>query len=299
VTDGPSLQFCCSGTFSPPEHLVPLATAADEHGWSTMTISDHIINPVETRSTYPYTDDGSRRWEMGTPWPDPWVTIGHLTAVTTRLRFLTGVYILPARTPIHVAKQVGTAAVLSGNRVELGIGMGWMEEEFELMSVPFAKRGKRADEMLEILRALWTGEVVEHHGEHFDVPPLEMLPAPTEPVPVIVGGLSEAALRRAARNDGWISDLHTIDELADICRTLDRYRAEYGRSHLPFSVYGSTTEAWDLDGYRRVADAGVTHLVTMPWYFYGGGGHVGGVDGDLAGKLDGVKRFAEDIIAKW
>jgi len=287
------MEFCFSATFSAPEELVPLARAGDEHGWSTLSLSDHLINPVETRSTYPYTKDGSRRWEMGTPWPDPWVTIGHLAAVTQRLRFLTTVYILPARTPVHVAKQVGTAAVLSGNRVDLGIGMGWMEEEFDAMGTPFAKRGKRADEMLEVLRKLWTGEVVEHHGEFFDVPPLEMLPAPSVPVPVHVGGTSEAALRRAARNDGWVSDLHTIAELADIRQQIERYRQDYDRTHVPFSMFGSARDAWDLDGYRRVAEAGVTHLVTMPWYFYAG------ADADLQGKVDGIKRFADDVIQRW
>lgn len=287
------MEFCFSATFSQPHELVPLARAGDEHGWSTLSVSDHLINPVETRSTYPYTKDGTRRWEMGTPWPDPWITIGHLSAVTERLRFLTTVYILPARTPVHVAKQVGTAAVLSGNRVDLGIGMGWMEEEFDAMGVPFAKRGKRADEMLAVVRKLWTGEVVEHHGEFFDVPPLEMLPAPTKPIPVHVGGVSEAALRRAARNDGWVSDLHTIEELAAIRAQIERYREEYDRTHVPFSVFGSARDAWDLDGYRRVHEAGVTHLVTMPWYFYAG------ADADLTGKVDGIKRFADDVIARW
>ncbi|MFP5255082.1 MAG: TIGR03619 family F420-dependent LLM class oxidoreductase [Acidimicrobiia bacterium] len=287
------MQFCYSATFSAPHELVALARAGDEAGWSTLTVSDHLVNPVTTRSRYPYTADGSRRWEMGTPWPDPWVTIGHLAAVTERLRFLTTVYILPARTPVHVAKQVGTAAVLSGNRVELGIGMGWMEEEFELMGVPFAQRGRRADEMLELLPRLWSGEVVEHHGEHFEVPPLEMLPAPTEPIPVIVGGLSEAALRRAARHDGWVSDLHTLEELQEICARLDRYRAEAGREDRPFAVYASVRDAWDLDGYRRAAEAGVTHLVTMPWLFYAG------AEADLTEKVEGIQRFAEDVIARW
>jgi probable F420-dependent oxidoreductase len=287
------VRFCFSATFSQPEELVTLARAGDEAGWDTLSVSDHLINPVETRSTYPYTKDGSRRWEMGTPWPDPWITIGHLSAVTTRLRFVTTVYILPARTPVHVAKQVGTAAVLSGNRVSLGVGMGWMEEEFDAMGTPFARRGKRADEMVEVLHKLWTGEVVEHHGQFFDVPALEMLPAPTEPVPVLVGGLSEAALRRAARNDGWISDLHTIEELRAIRAQLDEYRKEYGREDRPFAVFGSARDAWDMDGYRRLADAGVTHLITMPWYFYAG------ADADLAAKVEGIRRFADDVIAKW
>jgi probable F420-dependent oxidoreductase len=287
------MEFCFSATFSSADELVPLAEAGDQHGWSTMTVSDHLINPVETRSTYPYTNDGTRRWEMGTHWPDPWITIAHLSAVTTRLRFLTTVYILPARTPVHVAKQVGTAAVLSGNRVDLGIGMGWMEEEFDAMGVPFAQRGKRADEMIEVLHLLWSGKVVEHHGRFFDVPALEMLPAPTEPVRIAVGGTSEAALRRAARNDGWVSDLHTLEELAEIRRTIERYREEYDRTESPFAVYGSLKDVWDLDGYRRAAEVGLTHLVTMPWYFYAG------ADADLAGKVDGIKRFADDVIARW
>jgi alkanesulfonate monooxygenase SsuD/methylene tetrahydromethanopterin reductase-like flavin-dependent oxidoreductase (luciferase family) len=161
------------------------------------------------------------------------------------------------------------------------------------MGTPFGRRGKRADEMLDVLAKLWTGDVVEHHGEHFDVPPLEMLPAPSAPVPIIVGGVSDAALRRAARHDGWVSDLHTIEELAEIRHRLDEYRAECGRADAPFAMYGSVKDAWDLDGYRRVAEAGVTHLVTMPWYFYAG------ADADLAGKLDGIKRFADDVIARW
>jgi probable F420-dependent oxidoreductase len=287
------VRFCFSATFSPTADYAPLAQAGDAAGWDTMTLSDHLINPKETRSTYPYTKDGERRWDMGTEWPDPWMVVAHLAALTERLRFLTTVYILPARTPVHVAKQVGTAAVLSGNRVELGIGMGWMEEEFDAMGVPFAKRGKRADEMLEILPKLWSGQVVEHHGEHFDVPALEMLPAPTEPIRVHVGGTSEAALRRAARNDGWVSDLHTIEELASIRQQIERFREEYDRTDVPFSMYGSARDAWDLDGYRRLHDVGVTHLVTMPWYFYAG------ADADLQGKIDGIERFAEDVIAKF
>jgi len=287
------VKFCFSAAFSPATDLGTLARAGDATGWDTITIPDHLVNPVETRSTYPYTADGDRRWEMGTEWPDPWITIAHLAGMTERLRFLTTVYILPARTPVHVAKQVGTASVLSGGRVELGVGMGWMEEEFDAMAVPFAKRGKRADEMLELLPKLWSGQVVEHHGTHFDIPPLEMLPAPSAPIRVHVGGTSEVALRRAARHDGWVSDMHTTEELRAIRQQIERYREEYERTHVPFSVYGSVMDAWDLDGYRRAHDAGITHLVTMPWYFYAG------AEADVAGKVDGIERFAEDIIAKW
>jgi probable F420-dependent oxidoreductase len=292
-TTGEGMVFCLATSFSPVDQLVPLARAADEHGYHAVAMSDHVVNPVETRSTYPYTEDGGRRWEMGTPWPDPWVSIGAMAAATERVRFFTNVYILPARTPFATAKAVGTAAVLSGNRVALGVGMGWMEEEFDVLEQDFRRRGRRADEALEVIAALLTGEVVEHHGEFYDFGPLEMLPAPSEPVPVWVGGMSDAALRRAARNDGWISDLHTTEEIVEIRAKIDGFRREYGREHLPFAMVCSSVDAVDLDGYRRLEEVGVTHLLTMPWVFYGG------FTDDLDQRLAGTARFAEDILARW
>lgn len=289
------MRFCIGLGFSPIDHYVPLARAADERGWDTIAVSDHVVNPETITSTYPYTKDGGRRWPPFTPWADPWVAIGAMASVTTQLRFTTNVYVLPMRTPFHVAKVVATAAALSGNRVALGVGMGWMEEEFTLLEQPFARRGKRADEAIEVLRALWgadDGAWVEHHGEFYDFEPLEMRPAPGH-VPIYVGGLSDAALRRAARNDGWISDLHTTAELADICGRLAGFRAEYGRSDEPFAVLASCKDAWDIDGYRRLEDAGVTHLVTQPWLFYAG------ETDDIDARVEGIHRFADDILDKY
>jgi probable F420-dependent oxidoreductase len=222
------VRYCIGLGFSPLAHYVPLARAADESGWDTIAVSDHVANPETITSTYPYTKDGGRRWEPFTEFADPWVAIGAMAAATERLRFTTNVYVLPMRPPFAVAKAVGTAAAISGGRVALGVGMGWMEEEFALLEQPFRQRGRRADEMIEVLRALWAGGWVEHHGEFYDFDRLEMTPAPGE-VPVYVGGLSDAALRRAARNDGWISDLHTTEELAAICGRLREYRTELGR----------------------------------------------------------------------
>jgi probable F420-dependent oxidoreductase len=292
-TGGPPLEFCIALSFSPLDHFVPLAKAADEAGWHAVALSDHVANPEVIESVYPYTEDGGRRWEPFTPWADPWVAIGAMAGSTTSIRFFTNVYVLPMRPPATVAKAVGTAAVISGNRVALGVGMGWMEEEFRLLEQPFARRGKRADEMLEVLEKLWAGGWAEHHGEFYDFDRLEMSPAPTERIPIYVGGMSEAALRRAARHDGWISDLHTVDELREITTKLRRYREELGKADEPFAVVGSTLEAVDLDGYRRVADAGVTHLLTMPWVFYSG------FTDDIDARVDGVRRFADDIIARY
>lgn len=287
------MRFGLATSFSPLDHYVPLARAADESGFDFVATSDHVVNHEVLSVDYPYTTDGSRRWEPFTPWADPWVAIAAMAAATGRLRFVTNVYVLPMRPPFAVAKAVGTAAVLSGNRVVLGIGMGWNADEFAALEQPFGRRGKRADEMLEVLAKLWAGGWVEHHGEFYDFDKVEMSPAPTERVPVYVGGLSEAALRRAARNDGWISDLHTTAELAEICATLRRYRAEAGRADEPFAVVGSCSDAVDLDGYRRLHDAGVTHLLTLPWIF------TEGFTDDLAKRVDGTRRFADDIIARW
>ena len=119
----------------------------------------------------------------------------------------TGVYLAPLRHPLQVAKSVGIASVLSQGRTALGAAVGWMREEFEILGQDFRTRGRRLDETIEICRKAWSGETFEHHGEHFDVPRVTMSPAPGFPIPVYIGGVSEAALRRAARNDGWIGTI--------------------------------------------------------------------------------------------
>ena len=205
------MRFSISSAFQDFPEVLALAKAADEIGYHGLALSDHVINLEVLETAYPYTSDGSRRWEPFTPWLDPWVTVGALATVTERLQFFTSVYVLPMRNPLVVAKAVGTAAVISNNRVQLGIGTGWCEEEFDLLEQPFAKRGKRTDEMIELLHAMWQPGWVEHHGEFYDIPRLEMTPVPTERVPIFVGGISDVAMKRAARHDGWLADYLTID----------------------------------------------------------------------------------------
>jgi probable F420-dependent oxidoreductase len=287
------MKFAVSMAFSDPGQWLELARAADGAGWDAVLVSDHVVHPETIRSPYPYTKDGAPRWSADTAWPDPWVAIGAMAAVTSRVRFMTGIYVLPLRNPFVVAKAVGTAAVLSDERVTLGVGVGWMREEFELLEQPFERRGRRADEMIAVMRKLWTGRVVEHHGEFYDFAPLSMLPAPRAPIPIVVGGISETALRRAARiGDGWISDIHTTAELRDVAAKLRALRAECGRGDEPFEIVAACSDAVNVDGYRRLEDAGVTCLQTMPWFFYGGATH------DVARKVEGIRRFADDVIAK-
>jgi len=287
------LRFVCSLAFTPPDQLLALAQAADAAGFEAVAVSDHVVHPREIATPYPYTADGAPRWQPFTPWPDPFVAIGAMAAVTSRLRFLTSILVLPLRSPLLVAKAAATAAALSGGRVTLGVGAGWMREEFVLLEQPFEGRGRRMDEMIDVLRALWAGGWVEHHGEFYDFAPLEMSPAPAEAVPIWVGGVSGPALRRAARRgDGWISDLHTTEELRGIVARLRRARADSERAGRPFAVCAAVKDAFDLDGYRRAADAGVTHLQTMPWVFYPGASE------SLEGKCDGIRRFGDEIVAK-
>lgn len=285
------MRFTIGMAYGPPEHYVPVARAADAAGYWGIACSDHVLNLETLRTPYPYTKDGKRRWELKTDWLDPWVAIGAMGAATERLRFTTNVYVLPMRNPFVTAKAVATASVLTGGRVALGIGMGWCEEEFELMEQPFRRRGARADEALELLRAAWTGEIVEHHGEFYDLPRFEMNPPPPAPIPVYVGGMSDAAVRRAARNDGWISDYVTLDQAAEVRGRIDALRAEAGRADEPFTMMCSLKDAYDVEGFRRAEAVGVTDILTMPWAYYHG------FTDDLEAKVDGIERFAAEVMS--
>jgi probable F420-dependent oxidoreductase len=288
------VKFATALAFNDPAHFLELARTADQCGWDWFAVSDHIVFPEKLQSAYPYAKDGKPYWSSSTPWPDPWTAIAGMAAVTTRLSFLTNIYILPVRNPVLVAKQIGTVATMAGGRVALGIGTGWMKEEFELLGQEYGARGKRMNEQVEILRALWRGGMVEHHGEFYDFERLEMSPVPKEPVPILVGGLSDVAMRRAARiGDGWIAVQHTTAELRELLSKLQNLRKEYGTDGKPFETVVACTDAFDADGFRRLEDLGATTLTTVPWMMYGADPN------SLEQKKDGLKRFADEVISKF
>lgn len=286
------MKFVIPTAFSPPSQLVEMAVLAEQNGIDAIAISDHVAHPETIASPYPYTKDGSIRWTEDTAWPDPFVAIGAMAAVTTRLRFFTNVYVLALRNPFLAAKQIATAAALSGDRVGLGVGVGWCAEEFALAGQEFRTRGARTDEMIEVMRKLWSGDYVEYAGRHYAFPRVRMLPKPGAPVPIYGGGLSEPALRRAARLDGWVSDLHTSAELREIAAKLREYRAAAGLSERPFELIVACSDAFDADAIRRLEEFGVTHYATAPWLFHGGRWD------SMEDKRTGLRRFAEDVIAK-
>lgn len=291
------MKWSLSGAMIDAQELCELAQVAEECGYFGLAMPDSVFYPETVSAKYPYTADGKRMWAPETPMPDPFIAMAAMAAVTERIHFYTNVFKLPLRDPLLTAKQVATMAVMSRNRVGIGVGLSWIPEEFTFTGTQMRTRGKRTDEAIEILRAVCAGrgpEWVEYHGKHYDFDPLMISPAPDQPVPIYVGGHSEPGLRRAARlADGWISVNATEEELVSAIATLDRLRAEYGRADLPFEINVSPTGVRDLDGYRAFERLGVTEFRVSPWYRYG-------VDAqDRQARLDSVRRFADEVIAQY
>lgn len=271
---------------------VTVAQAAESAGFESIALSDHIFYPEKLESKYPYTPDGTPQFSPDESWPDPWVTTGLLAGATSRLKFMTNVYVLPLRNPFVTAKSVGTAAFLSNNRVILGVGAGWMREEFQQMEQEYEKRGRRTEELIQVVRTLLQGGMVEHHGEFYDFDRLVMAPVPSEPLPIYVGGTSKYALRRAARfADGWIGMYHTIDELKEICVGLQREREAAGRADLPFDVVASPKVIPRAETVAELEAAGVTTILTSAWIAKG----LKEVSGDQA--IDLLGEYGERFIA--
>ena len=223
------MKFWQVVSFAEPEQLIEIARAAEEAGFHGVLLADHIFFPGNLRSRYPYSADGKPAFDGTTPFPDPWTTIAAMSSVTTRLRFATMVFILPLRNPLELAKTLGTLALLSGGRVVLGAGAGWIREEYDTLGIPFETRGKRMEEMVSVMRQAWTGRMVEHRGRFFAHGPLQMSPAPAAAIPIYFGGISDVALSRAARlGQGWMGTGQTPDEAIAYCAKLAELRKRGG-----------------------------------------------------------------------
>lgn len=282
------MKFTIALAMIPLDQFVPLAKTAEECGFSAVSLSDSVFFSERAAAEYPYTSDGRRMWNEETPFADPLIAAATMGAVTESLVYRTNVLKLGSRNPLLLARQIGTVANLTQGRFELGVGVGWAPEEFEWCGVPYARRGARVDEMIEVIRLVLGGGMVEYHGEFYDFDRLRMSPAPPREVPLIVGGHTDAALRRAARiGDGWTSALMPYDELVKTMARLDELRAEFGTADRPFDIQASGTGLHGADGYAQLAAAGVTNATVSPWALKGLA-----MDCPVEAKQDAVREFA-------
>jgi probable F420-dependent oxidoreductase len=276
----------------PVDELIEIARTAEEVGFDSIALPDSLFYMEKQSADYPYTPDGSRMWNADTPWVDPLIAAGAMGAVTSTLQFYTNVLKLGSRNPLLLARQVGSVANLTNNRFGFGVGIGWAPEEFEWCGQPYARRGKRVDEMIEVIKLVLGGGMVEFHGEFYDFDKLQMSPAPSKPVPFYVGGHTDVALNRAARvGDGWTSAMMTCSQLAETIGKLKALLAEHDRADAPFEFQAVCIDKFDVDGHRELAEAGVTDNIVIPWIL---DGH--GFDAEIEKKKDSLKRYADTFI---
>jgi probable F420-dependent oxidoreductase len=288
------VRFSFAESLTDPSFYIPLAKAAEDAGYHSMTIADSIAYPFESDSKYPYTPDGSREFLDGKDIVEAFVLTAALGAVTTKLRFNFFVLKLPVRHPALTAKQAGSLAALTGNRLGLGVGTSPWPEDYELVGVPFDKRGKRMDECVEIVKGLTTGDYFEFHGEFYDIPKTKMSPAPTQPIPILVGGHADVALRRAARLDGWMhGGGSSPEELDRLIARVNKFREEEGKTG-PFEIHVISMDAYTVDGIKRLEDKGVTDAIVGFRYPY----IIGPDPEPLEKKIRNLERFAEKVISK-
>jgi probable F420-dependent oxidoreductase len=283
------LSFYMSGQFLQVSELTTIARAAEEAGLDGIALSDHLFLSDQPSSAYPYTSDGSLPFARDVHWPDVWVTIGALGAATTTLRFLTHVYILPLRNPLVVAKAAATAGAFAPGRVSMGIGVGWLRDEFDAVDLSFERRGARTDESIAVLREIWsTGSLQARHNEHFDFPGLAMYPLPPAPIPILIGGESNSARNRAARiGDGFLSLPHPVDELLDIIADVRHRVAEANRDPGDFLVNARCVDPNDIAGFDALDRADVTSVNLTLWE----------MDTTLDEKLAAIERFGTEVLA--
>jgi probable F420-dependent oxidoreductase len=289
------VRFSYAESMTDPSFYAPLARVAEEAGYDSMVVPDSICYPLHATGRYPYTPDGGREFLEDKPFIEPFSLIPALGAVTTHLRFVTFVVKLPVRNPVLVAKQATSVAVLTGNRLVLGVGTSPWREDYEVLGVPWADRARRMDEELAIIRGLSAGGYFEYHGEVFDLPPVKIAPVPAEPIPILIGGHGDAALRRAARvGDGWLHGGGDPANLPGLLARLAGLRQAEGAAGRPFEVHVISMDAYSVDGVRRLEDQGVTDaIVGFRWPYQTGPDRE-----PLADKIVGLRRYADDVIAK-
>jgi probable F420-dependent oxidoreductase len=280
------ILFANAGPYSKPENAVGLAQLAEELGFESIWTVEHVVVPSGYQSQYPYSPDGRMQGEEHTPIPDPLIWLSYVGSATTRLRLGTGILILPQRNPLILAKEVATLDRLTSGRVELGVGVGWLEEEFDALGVPFDGRGARTDEYVDVLRRLWQERETTYAGEFMNFAPLKSFPKPAQDggPRIHIGGHSKAAARRAGRiGDGFFPG-RTGDELVSLIDEMRKAAVDAGRDPDAIEITGGS--GLDLDSVKRVEDLGVSRMIIPPLAF------------DLENLRTNLSKFADNVIAK-
>jgi probable F420-dependent oxidoreductase len=289
------VRFSYAESMTDPAFYLPLARAAEEAGYDSMVVPDSICYPETSDSVYPFNPDGTREFLDDKPFLEPFSLIPAMGAVTERIRFVTFVVKLPIRHPVLVAKQATSTAVLTNNRLVLGVGTSPWREDYDVLEVPWEGRGRRMDEAVAIVRGLSAGGYFEHHGTTFEVPPIKISPVPSEPLPILIGGHGEAALRRAARDgDGWLHGGGNPEDLPGLLRRLSELREEEGTAGRPFEVHVISMDGFSVEGVKRLEEQGVTDVIVgFRWPY-----EVGPDIEPLSDKIDKLRWFADSVIDK-
>jgi probable F420-dependent oxidoreductase len=258
-----------------PEFIAAMARTAEQVGFHSIWAGEHVVLFDEHVSRYPYSMDGKLPAPAQIDILDPFVTLTYAAAHTTTLRIGSGIVVLPQRSPLITAKLVASLDRVSGGRFDFGVGIGWLEEEFSALGVPFERRAERFREYVQVLRTLWTEQEPEFHGEFVDFPKLRMYPKPAQQPhpPIIIGGNSQAALRRAAETgDGWFGVGLSLDDLRSGISAIERYAREAGRRPGDIRIVAHAQPAAapnvtgrgpviELDTVKRFRDAGADEFI--------------------------------------
>lgn len=261
------------------DDLVPAALLAERCGYAAVWYGEHLILPVGGSTNISTDLFGAQEFL------DPLVVLGHLGAVTHRIRLGTGILKLPLRAPVPAARQILAVDVLSGGRLDLGVGVGWSKAEYDAAGTDLHTRGARSGEMLEVLDTLFREGIREHHGKIYDVPPCEFRPLPVQRPrpPFLVSGTAQSAKRRAAKWDGWIEVPDSVEAARDGMREINEYRRELGRDGQPYRFLFFFTRPLsreEIDGYARI---GADQLIISPW------------GTDYHNALDRIESYAREI----
>ncbi|HQR03569.1 MAG: TIGR03619 family F420-dependent LLM class oxidoreductase [Proteobacteria bacterium] len=286
------------------EQLTEIARHAEAVGFHGITMPDHLVMPTRIESRYPYTEDGKMWWPEDTPWLDPWVTLGAMAAVTHKLRLASNIYLAALRDPFTAAKSLASVAALSGGRVVCGVSVGWIKEEYDLLGLDFKSRGRRMDELIAVMRMLWTGKEVSHHGEFFNFDHALMHPAPRQPIPVWCGGGTPPALRRAALNDGWLGLPLPLPQLTQTIESMLAIRRAAGLPEEGFDACVPLMQALTPEIHAGLAAIHVHNAVVIAPWMLSPWGEKTWIDAgddirDLAVKKKAMTRFAESVLSRF